>query len=74
MSSVDAVAVSHSRTGRLPRLNRRQRTLLVIVLSAALLLSVVAGGLLLGNEMLTTNLDQRNLSPSLEHPFGTDWL
>jgi peptide/nickel transport system permease protein len=74
MSSTDAAAVKHSRAGRLPGLNRRQRTLVVIVLSAALLLGVVAGGVLRGDEMLGTNLDQRNLAPSLAHPFGTDWL
>lgn len=72
MNGADAVAVT--RAGRLPGLNRRQRTLVVIALSAALLLSVVAASSLLDNEMLSTNLGQRNLSPSLEHPFGTDWL
>jgi peptide/nickel transport system permease protein len=74
MSGADAAAVKHSRAGRLPGLNRRQRTLVIIVLSAALLLGVAAGGLLLDNEMLSVNLDQRNLAPSFERPFGTDWL
>jgi len=33
-----------------------------------------AGGLLLGSEALSTHLGSRNLAPSLEHLFGTDWL
>lgn len=60
--------------GLLPRLNRRQRTLLVILLAAALLFSVLSGALLISNDRLATNLEWRNAAPSLEHLFGTDWL
>ncbi|OKL35344.1 ABC transporter permease [Domibacillus mangrovi] len=60
--------------GLLPRLNRRQRTLLVILLAVALLFSVLSGALLISNDRLATNLEWRNAAPSLEHLFGTDWL
>ena len=43
-------------------------------MAAALLLSVIMGGLLLSTEKLATNFAAKNLAPSLEHPFGTDWL
>ena len=55
-------------------LNRRQRTLLTIIVSTVFLLSVVIGGTLLDQGRIATNLNARNLSPSLEHLFGTDWL
>ena len=56
------------------RFNLRQRTVIVTVLAAVLLAAIVAGGLLLSDHGLTTNLAIKNLSPSLRHPFGTDWL
>jgi peptide/nickel transport system permease protein len=34
----------------------------------------VAIGIFLDEESISTNLKQRNSSPSLHHPFGTDWL
>ena len=74
MSNIEAPAVNHLGSSRLPRFNRRQRTLLIITLAVALLIGVVAGGLLPGDEKLATDFDQKNLAPSLVHPFGTDWL
>ena len=56
------------------RLNRRQRTLVTIICVAILLSSVIAGGLFSSNERIVTNFEAKNLSPSLQHPFGTDWL
>ncbi|MFJ7932929.1 ABC transporter permease [Sporosarcina sp. NPDC096371] len=55
-------------------LNRRQKTLFTIVIATVILLSVVIGGTLLDQERIATNLTERNLAPSLEHLFGTDWL
>ncbi len=55
-------------------LNRRQKTVLTITITSALLLVILVGGQLLSNDRLVTNLDYRNLPPSLAHPFGTDWL
>jgi peptide/nickel transport system permease protein len=58
----------------MPKLNRRQLTLIYIIFAAMLLMGVILGGLLLSNDRITTNLAMRNLSPSLDSPFGTDWL
>lgn len=55
-------------------LNRRQWKLLISILSAILLLTVVVVGTLLDDERIATNLIARNLAPSFEHLFGTDWL
>ncbi|WP_203247798.1 ABC transporter permease [Sporosarcina beigongshangi] len=64
------------KVGKMKRfyLNRRQRTLLTIVVATVILLSVVVGGTLLDPERIATNLNARNLAPSLAHFFGTDWL
>ncbi|MBM4764653.1 ABC transporter permease [Bacillus sp. B15-48] len=55
-------------------LNRRQRTLLKVILSVVFLFTVVLAGFLLDEGRIATNLTERNLPPSLEHLFGTDWL
>ncbi|GAB7387716.1 ABC transporter permease [Bacillaceae bacterium] len=60
--------------GGLRALNRRQKTLLVVWFAGLLLMGTWLGGILLDDENLTTRLQERNLPPSLEHPFGTDWL
>lgn len=55
-------------------LNLRQRTLLTIILTTAFLLTILLGSFLLDEAKIATNLTQRNLPPSLQHLFGTDWL
>ena len=55
-------------------MNRRQKTLLTIVVAAIILLCIVVGGALLDQDQIATNLTERNLAPSLQHLFGTDWL
>jgi peptide/nickel transport system permease protein len=54
--------------------NKRQRSLIIAVIALAFLISVVAIGIFLDEGKIATNLEHRNSSPSLEHPFGTDWL
>lgn len=55
-------------------LNRRQTTILTITVATIFLLSVLIGGYFMDESRIATNLTARNLSPSLEHLFGTDWL
>lgn len=55
-------------------MNRRQRTFVTIVVATIILLCVVVGGALLDEDRIATNLTERNLAPSLQHLFGTDWL
>ncbi|MCC5912396.1 MAG: ABC transporter permease [Clostridiaceae bacterium] len=56
------------------KLNRRQQTIISIILSASFLLMIILGGIFSSNEKIQTYLEMRNLSPSLQHIFGTDWL
>ena len=74
MSYSDTKTINHPPINRLPRLNRRQLTLLFIAVAAMLLLGVVVGGFLQSDEKVATNFEVRNLSPTVDHPFGTDWL
>lgn len=74
MSDTGTTAVKYQRIYRQPRLNRRHRTIIATALAAVLLLGVIMGGLLSSNDKLATNFEAKNLAPSLEHPFGTDWL
>ncbi|MDI9394501.1 MAG: ABC transporter permease [Euryarchaeota archaeon] len=55
-------------------LNLRQKTLLILGLTSFLLLAIVVSSLFIDNESLPTDFGSKNLSPSLEHPFGTDWM
>ncbi|MFJ5770248.1 ABC transporter permease [Psychrobacillus sp. NPDC093180] len=55
-------------------LNRRQRKLVTSIVAAILLLGVVVVGALLDEDRIATNLIARNLAPSFDHLFGTDWL
>ncbi len=55
-------------------LNLRQKTLLIIGSTSLLLLAIVVSSVFLGEEPLQTNFGSKNLAPSLEHPFGTDWM
>ncbi|MGE5458299.1 MAG: ABC transporter permease [Methanococcaceae archaeon] len=55
-------------------LNLRQKTLLIIGFTSLLLFTIVISSVFLGGESLQTNFGSKNLAPSLEHPFGTDWM
>lgn len=57
-----------------PRFNRRQKTIITTIFAAILLITIVLGGFLIDNKRIASNLEVRNLPPSLQHPFGTDWL
>ncbi|MEK8129538.1 ABC transporter permease [Paenibacillus filicis] len=60
--------------GVLGRWNRRQRALLSAGAAVGLLLLVWLGAGLMDSAQLNSRLELRNLAPSVEHPFGTDWL
>lgn len=52
----------------------RTATLAACVLAAFALLAVVAAGIALYGQATVTDFTAKNLAPSLEHPFGTDWM
>ena len=55
-------------------LNLRQKTILIIGLTSVLLITIVISSWILSGESLPVNFGAKNLAPSLEHPFGTDWM
>ena len=55
-------------------MDRRSRTITVIIGCLALFACVFTGAWLYGDQGEVTALTLRKLSPSLQHPFGTDWL
>ncbi len=57
-----------------PVFNRRSKTMLTIGLCLACFVAVLIGAAALGDAGLQSSLRERNLSPALAHPFGTDWL
>jgi len=73
MTPVQEVKRKETRKKRFT-VNRRQTTILTIILSTIFLVSVVLGGIFIDESRIATNLDARNLPPSLSHLFGTDWL
>ncbi len=55
-------------------MNRRQRTLWTIVLGFLLLMAILFSKTWVNTGNILTNLETRNVAPSFEHLFGTDWL
>lgn len=54
--------------------NRRQKTLWTIGLCSLFLIAIILSSEFIGDTGLNPVLTERNQSPSLIHPFGTDWL
>lgn len=54
--------------------SKKQRTLLFAVCSCTLILIVLFWGLLMPESAYAVDYSQKNLPPSLSHPFGTDFM
>lgn len=52
----------------------RKRALIACVAAALVLVAVVAAGVACAQVATETDFMAKNLSPSLAHPFGTDWM
>ncbi|WP_101524731.1 ABC transporter permease [Nocardioides houyundeii] len=52
--------------------DRRTRTLATLALAVLLAVALVVAGTLAAAPAQVTDLDQRNLAPGVDHPFGTD--
>lgn len=55
-------------------LNQKQKALLSILIGSFFILSITIISILFDEEQITTNLIERNMPPSFDHFFGTDWL
>ena len=54
--------------------NLRTRTLTAIAGALFILVVIAAAGVLIDPSSYAPQFQQKNLAPSLAHPFGTDWL
>ena len=54
--------------------NQRIRTVAFLIMAVVILAAVTAAGILTEGYAVETDFSQRNLSPSLQHLFGTDWM
>jgi peptide/nickel transport system permease protein len=59
---------------KLKNMNTRERMLLATGMSGALLLLILILSFAISDDALRMNVNSQNLSPSLKHLFGTDWL
>ncbi|MDX1363000.1 MAG: ABC transporter permease [Arenibacter latericius] len=59
---------------RSEKYNRRKRALATSIIGALILLALVISGFFIGTDGLVVNFEAANNAPSLQHPFGTDWL
>ncbi|AGF95465.1 ABC transporter permease [Methanosarcina mazei] len=69
-----STAVVTANKGVFRGLNLRQKTLLIIGLTSLLLLTIVFSSVTMNEDSLKTDFGSKNLNPSAEHPFGTDWM
>ena len=60
--------------GRRPETNQRIRTVIFLIAAVVILAAVTAGGILTEEYAVETDFSRRNLGPSLQHLFGTDWM
>lgn len=73
--SVDAAALAPVIfRPRKARVGNRRLTLAAFALAIAALAAVVIAGIAVGDAATATDFAQKNLAPSLAHPFGTDWM
>jgi peptide/nickel transport system permease protein len=58
----------------LKKINLRTKTLLIISLTCLLLITIVINSFFIDTSSIVTNFSMKNMAPSLEHLFGTDWM
>ena len=54
--------------------NQRLRTVVFLIVAVVILAAVTVAGILTEDYAVETDFSQRNLSPGLQHLFGTDWM
>ena len=74
MNQINQAISIEGRPGKIFRFNRRQRTLITIISGLTLLSAIIVVSFLMSDEAIKTHFEARNLAPSWQHFFGTDWL
>ncbi|HHV39286.1 MAG TPA: ABC transporter permease [Tepidimicrobium sp.] len=55
-------------------MNRRTKSIIMVIVTISILTLILIGGLLIDESSLKADFSSKNLSPSLDHLFGTDWI
>lgn len=58
---------------RVQKRSNRKRMLATCIVSAVVLVAIVIIGLAVREQAMVSDFTMKNLAPSLQHPFGTDW-
>ncbi|WP_406657184.1 ABC transporter permease [Methanolobus sp. ZRKC2] len=69
-----STAVVNVNRGLFGGFNLRQKTIMLISCLSLLLITIVVSSTFIDDNALSTDFGSKNLAPSLEHPFGTDWM
>lgn len=54
--------------------NKRKTAVVLMALSLLVLVGITAAGHFLEQEAMVTDFSRKNLPPSFQYPFGTDWM
>lgn len=55
-------------------INRRSKSIIMIIIAMVILLTISVVGSIIDKDDLKADFSMKNQSPSLKHPFGTDWM
>lgn len=55
-------------------MNRRKTSIIIILMTITIILSVILFGITMEETKLAVDFSSKNLKPSINHPFGTDWM
>lgn len=55
-------------------MNQRQKAKMLLFFSVSFLVIVAVAGVFCNDAALVTDFSRKNLPPSIQYPFGTDWL
>lgn len=67
--NIKSTVVKQVRSG-----NIRKQAMYAIAFALLLLIILVFSGIFIGTEKLAVNFQLKNMAPSWQHPFGTDWI
>lgn len=55
-------------------MNRRKKSLIIVIAAITIILTIVLFGITIGENSIVVNFSSKNLTPSIKHLFGTDWM
>lgn len=55
-------------------MNRRIKSIIIVLITLGIIISIIFFGIFAQDNLLKVDFTSKNLSPSINHLFGTDWL